>query len=132
VRRDTLEVVVVRVAMLLEEEAQIQQRLREHRVGAEQQRDHEPADAAVAVEKRTDLELDVRERSLDEDRRRAVEHLAATRHRSHADPTKAPFTGPLTKPSAQLESATPSLPSRLFSLFAGTKQVTRTALLQDF
>src|SRR4051812_22816773 len=73
-RSDTLEVVVVGVPMLLEVEAQVQQRLREHLVGAEQQRDQEPTDAAVAVEKRMDrLELDVSERGLDEDRRRAVE-----------------------------------------------------------
>ena len=37
-----------------------------------------------------------------------------------------------TEPSAGLEPATLSLPSRLFSLFAGTEQVSRMRVLQDF
>ena len=54
---------------VLEVEAQIEQRLREHLLGAQQQRDQQAADASVAVEERMDrLELDVRQRRLHEDR----------------------------------------------------------------
>ena len=51
---------VILVAMSLEEEAQIQERLREELPVLQKQRDQQPADAAVAVEVRVDgLELNV-------------------------------------------------------------------------
>ena len=60
---------VVLGPVLLEVEAQVEQRLAEHAGVAEEQRDQQPPDAAVAVEEGVDgLELHVRERRLDEHR----------------------------------------------------------------
>src|SRR5450756_2541650 len=58
---------VVLVAVLLEKQAQIEERLPEHSVVAEQQRDQQAADAAVPVQERMDrLELRVGEPGPDE------------------------------------------------------------------
>src|SRR6266498_1531461 len=55
--------------MLLEERAEIEQRLLEELLRLQQERDEQPADAAVAVEKRMDrLELIVNERQADQRR----------------------------------------------------------------
>jgi hypothetical protein len=56
-----LQQVVVPVAVLLEEEAQVEQRLGQDALGAEEKRDEEPAHAPVAIQEGVDgLELDVR------------------------------------------------------------------------
>ena len=56
--------------MLFEVQAQVQQWLRQHIVGAEEQGDQQPADAPVAIQERMDcLELHVRQRGLDQQRR---------------------------------------------------------------
>src|SRR4051794_12685463 len=69
VRPDSLQVVVVRVTMLLEVQAQVEQRLLEDLLRTQQQRDEQAADAAVAVKERMDrLELHVSERRLDQQR----------------------------------------------------------------
>src|SRR5690606_15029864 len=57
----------VRLAARLEVEAEVQQRIAQHAIVAEQERGQEPADAAVAIEERMDrLELHVGEAGPDE------------------------------------------------------------------
>ena len=58
--------------VLLEIKTQIQQRLTQDTGVAQLKRDQKPSDAAIAVEKRVDsLKLNMRKRSLDEDRQAA-------------------------------------------------------------
>src|SRR4051812_5275951 len=59
---------------------------------------------------------------------------AATRHRpSRPEKHKRRCMQRLLgEPSSGLEPETPSLPSRLFPLFAGTRHVSRVGVLQDF
>ena len=82
-----LEMVVVRLPMLLEVVRQVEHGLVQHAALGQQERDQQPADAPVAVEKRVNgLELHVRERDLDQ-RRQAVlsvqESLQVTQHAGH-------------------------------------------------
>jgi hypothetical protein len=75
--------------MGLEVQARIQHRLAQHSVGHQLQHDQEPPDAPITVEEGMNrLELDMRQRRLDERRRRlgliveeALELLKAIRHR---------------------------------------------------
>lgn len=66
---DGLQEVVVLLAVLLEVEAEIKQRLAQHAFRAEQKGDEQPAQASVAVEKRMDgFKMDVRQRGFDQER----------------------------------------------------------------
>ena len=66
-----LQQVVVARAVLLEVQGQVQERLPQHPLGAQQQGDQEPSDAPVTVQKGMNrLELHVGERRLEQDRRR--------------------------------------------------------------
>jgi len=61
-----IELPVILIPMLFEMQAQIQQRLPQHAGILQDQRDHQPAHTAVAVEERVDgLELQMRQRGGD-------------------------------------------------------------------
>src|SRR5690606_27196199 len=81
---DEVEQRVVLLAVLLEVEAEVEQRIAQHAVVAEQKRDQEPADAAVAVEERMDrLELHVGEAGPDEVRQAVAPIVEEALERSH-------------------------------------------------
>jgi hypothetical protein len=84
VAADTIQEVVVRGAIPFEIEAEVEERVAEDPRLAEQQRDEETADAAVAVEKRMDrLELHVRQGRAQEHRHAValrVKELLELRH----------------------------------------------------
>ena len=71
--------------MLLEVEAQVQQRLLQHSGVVQQDRDEQSSDTSIAVEERVDrLELHVRQRRRHQDRVGSisvVEHALQSRHR---------------------------------------------------
>src|SRR5262249_21361886 len=70
---------------LLEVERQVEDRLRERLLDAQEERDEQAAEAAVAVEEWVDrLELDMRERGLDERWRAARAIVEEQLERSHA------------------------------------------------
>src|SRR5579872_2216946 len=66
---DSVQEIVVGYPVLLEEQAEIENRLTKHAGGAQQEGDQQPAEATVAVEERMDrLKLDVCEARLDQQR----------------------------------------------------------------
>src|SRR5262249_49167960 len=70
---DVQQVVVILVAVLLEERRQVEQRLGQYLAFAEHQGDEQPPDAPVAVVERVDrLELVVHQRQLNDHRQRTL------------------------------------------------------------